>query len=76
MAEKPHKQESVKTRSIAVKVTNLLMEKAGIYPGSFGAFLSKNRITFSIQEPRKNAKNRRIYENRAYQERKDHNHLF
>ena len=53
MAEKPNKQESVKIRSRAVKVTNLLMEKAGIYLASFGAFLSKNRITFPIQEPRK-----------------------
>lgn len=53
MAEKPHKQESVKTRSRAGKVTNQPIAKAVTYSASFGAFLSENHITFSFQEPRK-----------------------
>ena len=53
MAEKPHKQESVKTRSRAGKVANHPIERAETYSASFGVFLSKNRTTFPIQEPRK-----------------------
>ena len=69
MAEKPHKQESVKTWSRAGKVANQSMASAGTYSASFEAFLSENRTTFPIQEPRKIAKNRRFYENRAYKEK-------
>ena len=76
MAEKPYKQESVKTRSRAGKVANQPIAIAGTYSASFEVFLSKNRFTFPIQEPEKFVKNRRFYENRTYQERKDHSHLF
>lgn len=53
MAEKLHKQKSVKTRSRAEKVANQPIARAGTYTASFGAFLLKNRITFAVQEPRK-----------------------
>ena len=53
MAEKAYKQESVKTQSRAGKVANQLIERAETYSASFGVFLSKNRITFPIQELRK-----------------------
>ena len=76
MAEKPHKSKNMKTQSRAGKAANQPMASAGTYSASFEAFLSENRTTFPIQEPRKIAKNRRDYENRAYQERKDHSHLF
>lgn len=76
MAEKTHKQKSVKTRSRAEKVANQPIAGAGTDSASFRAFLSKNHITFPFQEPRKFMKNRRFNENRTYQERKDHSHLF
>ena len=76
MAEKPHKSKNMKTRSRAGKVANQPMASAGTYPASFEAFLSENRTTFPIQEPRKICENRRFYENRTYQERKDYRHLF
>ena len=76
MVEKSHKQESMKIRSRAGKLENQPIERVETYSASFGVFLSKNRTTFPIQEPRKIAKNRRFYENRTYQERKDHSHLF
>ena len=50
MAEKPHKQESVKTWSRAGKVANQPVARAETYSTSFGAFPSKNRSTFPIQE--------------------------
>ena len=53
MAEKPYKQESVKTQSRAGKVANQPIAQAGTYSASFEAFLSENRFTFPIQEPRK-----------------------
>jgi len=53
MAEKPHKPKSVKTRSRAGKMTNLPIARAETYSASFRVFLSKNRITFPIQELRK-----------------------
>ena len=39
-----------------------------MYSASFGAFASKNRNTFLIQELGKSMKIRRFYENWAYQE--------
>ena len=66
MAKKPHKQESVKTRSRAGKVANQPIARTGTYSASFGAFLSENRFTFPIQEPENIVKNRRFYENRTY----------
>ena len=69
MAEKPYKQESVKTWSRAGKVANQPVARAETYSASFGVFLSKNRITFSIQEPRKICeKQEDFYENRSYEE--------
>ena len=47
-----------------------------MYSASFGAFASKNRNTFLIQELRKIVKIRRFYENRAYQKAKDNGDLF
>ena len=37
-----------------------------MYSALFGTFLSKNRVTFPIQELRKNVKIGRFYENGAY----------
>lgn len=54
MAEKPHKPKSVKAESRPGKVANQPIARAGTYSASFGAFLSENRTTFPIQEPRKN----------------------
>ena len=65
MAEKPHKPKNVKIRSRAGKMANQPIADAGIYFASFGAFLSKNRFTFPIQEPEKFVKNRKFYENRT-----------
>ena len=76
MAEKPHKQNNVKMQSRAGKAANQPIAIAETYSASFEVFLSENRTTFPIQELRKFAKNRRFYENRTYQERKDHSHLF
>ena len=53
MAEKPHKQESVKIRSRAGKAANQPIARAETYSALFGVFLSENRITFPPQEPRK-----------------------
>ena len=53
MAEKPYKQECVKTRSRAGKVANPPIARVGTYSASFEVFLLKNRTTFPIQEPRK-----------------------
>ena len=53
MAEKPHKQESVKIWSRAGKAANQPIGRAVTYSASFGVFLSKNCTTFPIQEPRK-----------------------
>ena len=60
MAEKPHKQESVKTRSRAGKVANQPIARTGTYSASFGAFLSENRTTFPIQELRKICKKQEV----------------
>ena len=76
MAEKPHKQNTVKMRSRAGKVANQPIGQGEMYSASFGAFPSKNHITFSIQELGKSTKIRRFYENRAYQEAKDNRDLF
>lgn len=53
MAEKPHKQESVKTWSRAENVANQPIAWVETYSASFGAVLSKKHITFPIQELRK-----------------------
>ena len=53
MAEKPYKPKSVKTQSRAGKVANQPAARTETYSSSFGVFLSKNRITFPIQELRK-----------------------
>ena len=53
MAEKSHKQESVKIWSRAEKVANQPIARARTYSASFRAFLLENRTTFPIQEPRK-----------------------
>ena len=53
MAEKPHKPKSMKKRSRAEKVANQLIARAETYSASFGVFLLKKCITFSIQELRK-----------------------
>ena len=53
MAEKPYKSKNMKTRSRAGKVANQPMVSAETYSASFGAFLSENRTTFPIQEPKK-----------------------
>ena len=50
----------MKTRSRAGKVANQLMASAGTYSASFEAFLSENRITFPIQEPRKNREKQEV----------------
>jgi hypothetical protein len=60
MAEKPYKPKSVKTRSRAGKVANQPIARTGIYSASFGAFLSENRFTFPIQEPRKICKKQEV----------------
>ena len=60
MAEKPHKQESVKTRSRAGKVANQSVGQSEMYPASFLAFPSKNRSTFPIQELRKNREDQEV----------------
>jgi hypothetical protein len=60
MAEKPHKQESVKTWSRAGKVANQPIARDGTYDPSFGVFLSKNHITFPIQELRKNREKQEV----------------
>lgn len=57
MAEKPHKQDDVKTRSRAGKVANQPIGQDKMYYASFGVLPSKNRSTFPIQELGK------IYEN-------------
>jgi hypothetical protein len=50
VAEKPHKQNTVKMQSRAGKVANQPIERGKMYSASFGAFPSKNRSTFPIQE--------------------------
>ena len=60
MAEKPHKQESMKTQSRAGKVANQSIGQGKMYSASVGAFLSKNRVTFTIQEPRKICENQEV----------------
>lgn len=57
MAEKPYKQDTMKTQPRAGKVANPPIGQSEMYSASFGTFPSKNRITFPIQEPEK------IYEN-------------
>ena len=53
MAEKPHKSKNMKTRSRAGKVANQPIARAETYSALFGVFLSENRITCPLQEPRK-----------------------
>lgn len=53
MAEKPNKPESMKTQSRAGKVANQPIARAETYSASLGVFLSKNRVTFPIQELKK-----------------------
>ena len=65
----------MKMQSRAGKVANQSVERGKMYSASFGAFPSKNRSTFPIQELGKIVKNRRFYENRAYQEAKDNRDL-
>ena len=60
MAEKPHKQKSVKTRSRAGKVANQPIAIAGTYSASFEVFLSENRTTFPIQEQKKICKKQEV----------------
>lgn len=60
MAEKPHKSKSMKTRSRAEKVTNQPIAKARTYSALFEAFLSENRITIPIQEPKKISKKQEV----------------
>lgn len=60
MAEKPHKQNTMKMQSRAGKVANQSIRQGEIYSASFGAFLSKNRSTFPIQELRKNRENQEV----------------
>ena len=60
MAEKSHKQKGVKTRSRAGKVENQTIAQGEMYSASFGVFPFKNRITFQIQELRKNCENREV----------------
>ena len=60
MAEKPHKQESVKTRSRADKVANQPIAIAETYSASFEVFLSENRTTFPIQEQKEICKKQRV----------------
>ena len=50
MAEKPHKQNTVKMKSRVGKVANQPTGQDEMNSASFGAFASKNRITFPIQE--------------------------
>ena len=76
MAEKPHEQNTMKTQSRAGKAANQPIGQDKMYSASFGAFASKNRNTFLIQELGKSMKIRRFYENRAYQEAKDNRDLF
>ena len=76
MAEKPHKQNTMKMQSRAGKVANQPIAQGEMYSASFSAFPSKNRSTFSIQELGKSMKIRRFYENRAYQKAKDNGDLF
>ena len=60
MAEEPNKQKNMKTQSRAGKVANQPMARVGTYSASFGVFLSKNRITFPIQESRKIRKKQEV----------------
>ncbi len=66
----------MKMQSRAGKVANQPIERGKMYSASFGAFPSKNRSTFPIQELRKSMRIGRFYENRAYQEAKDNRDLF
>ena len=50
VAEKPHKQNTMKMQSRAGKVINQPIEQGKMYSTSFRAFPSKNRSTFPIQE--------------------------
>ena len=50
MAEKPHKSETLKTQSRAGEVANQPIGQGKMYSASFGAFPSKNRTTFPIEE--------------------------
>ena len=60
MAEKPHKQNTMKMQSRAGKVANQPIERGKMYSASFGAFPSKNRSTFPIQELRKNREDQEV----------------
>lgn len=60
MAEKAYNPKSVKTRSRAGKVENQPIARVETYSASFRVFLSENRITFPIQEPRKIAKKQEV----------------
>ena len=66
----------MKTQSRAGKAANQPIRQGEMYSASFGAFASKNRNTFLIQELGKSMKIRRFYENWAYQEAKDNRDLF
>lgn len=60
MAEKPHKQNTMKMQSRAGKVANQSVGQSEMYPASFWAFPSKNRSTFPIQELRKNREDQEV----------------
>jgi len=50
----------MKMQSRAGKMANQSISQGEIYPASFGAFLSKNRSTFPIQELRKNREDQEV----------------
>ena len=50
MAEKPHKQNTMKMQSRAGKVANQSISQGEMYSASFREFPSKNCTTFPIQE--------------------------
>ena len=60
MAEKPHKQNTMKMQSRAGKVANQSIRQGKIYSASFGAFPSKNHGTFSFQELGKIQENQEV----------------
>ena len=56
----PHEQNTMKMQSRAGKVANQPIERGKMYSASFGAFPSKNRSTFPIQELRKNREDQEV----------------
>jgi hypothetical protein len=60
MAETPHEQTGVKTRSRAGKVAVLPIAGAETDSASFTAFPLKNHGTFPIKEPRKICKKQEV----------------